>query len=249
MTLGAVNPAMYPINGSFGCGTDYFGLGATGADNFFGTNSIYNNGSYNPYMMTGMGAVPQSLWNDPLGQMNYQYDMGNTANSYMIKNNAQQVSLTDQCNALASVISDGQEDEIMKEFVELENTLKSQPQYAKCTDQEIKGIARQYFQAVTGKSLTSAIDQNASGDFATGFKKTFNLFGDDEVSKEDLLSEINGTKLKRGADATKTVGKIAGIATYAAAGAALGTFIPIPVVGNIIGGVAGAAVGILKSLF
>lgn len=245
---------------------DYFGLGLNqnvmpnnlysgynynATDNFYGTNSIYNSGyNYNPYLMTGMGTMPQNLWNNPVGQMNYQYDMSNTANSFGIKTNAQQISLTDQCNALAQVISDGQEDEIMKEFVELENTLKSQPQYAKCSDQEIKGLARQYFQAITGKSLTSAIEQNASGDFSTGFKKVFSMFGDDSVSKEDLISEINGTKLKRGAEETKIAGKVAGALTYAGVGAGIGAAVTLGnPIGAVVGGIIGAGVGIFKSIF
>lgn len=248
--------SMYPSNGYYNCGDDYFGLNSL-ANNNIANSSIYGTtGAYNPYMTPGMYSIPQNLWNDPKGQMQYQYDMNNTANGYGIKSGAQQVSLTDQCSALAQVIGSGQEDEILKEFNELSATLKSQPQYAQCSEQEIKGLAKQYFQAVTGVSLNEAIENNASGDFETGFKKSFSLFGDDNESKEDLLAEVNGTKLKRGAEATKTVGEVAGVAAIAGAGAgigaAVGTFV-FPVIGTgvgaAIGGIVGGAVGILKSIF
>lgn len=248
--------AMYPTTGYYNNGDDYFGLSSTAGNNIAGTSIYSNPGVYNPYMTPGMYSMPQNLWNDPKGQMQYQYDMSNTANGYGIKNNAQQISLTDQCTALAQVIGSGQEDEILKEFNELSATLKSQPQYAQCSEQEIKGLAKQYFQAVTGLSLNDAIENNASGDFETGFKKSFSLFGDDNESKEDLLAEVNGTKLKRGAEATKVVGEVAGVASYAAIGAGIGASLglvgsagvlsaPLAVVGGVIGG----AVGILKSIF
>lgn len=256
MTLGAVNSATYPGNGSYSSGDGYFNLNSCtnnnnasiyGATNPYTATNTYNpymamnTNMYNPYMMGGMYSTTG---------MQTQYNLNNQWQSYGIKANAQQIALTDQCNALAQVLSSGQEDEIMKEFNELENTLKTQPQFAQCTEQEVKAYAKNYFQSITGISLDKAIEENASGDFTTGFKKTFSLFGDDSTSKEDLLATVNGTRLKRGAEETKVAGEVTGIVAKVGAGAALGLAVTL---GNPIGAVVGGAIGgiacMLKAIF
>lgn len=201
MTLGNVGA----VNGGYyNSGDDYFGLSnpnmaaSTGTTNIFGTT-----GSYGGYY-----GVPQNLVNDPKGQMEYQYDMNNTASSYNVKNNAAQMTITDQCTTMASLISEGKEDEIMTKFEELESTLKSEPQFQKCSDAEIKAYAKNMFAQTTGMSLEDAINKNCQGDFSTGLTSGFHWGNADSTSKEELLAEINGTKPPTGA--AKAFGTILG---------------------------------------
>ncbi len=222
MTTGmnALNPV-----GFYSSGDDYFGL--TGATN-----------TYN--------GVSSNIWNNSTQNLQYQYGYNNTYNAYNNKYASQQLTIQDQCTSIATVLSNGQEDEVLSEFNELVSTLRSQEQYAQCSDQELRAMAKNIFQNMTGISLTDAINQNCSSSFTTGLKNVLNPFGDDSVSKEDLLAEINGTKKKKGADASKVVGEVAGIAGCAAGGAGVGFLVAGPV-GAAVGGVIGGAVGLIKA--
>ena len=187
-SMGYVNPC-----------DDYFGLYSNSGLNTGMTAGMTTGMTYPSIMNPGMYSIPQNLWNDPIGQMQYQYDMNNQYQGFNIRANAQQLTITDQCRVLAELISEGKEDEIMENFKELEATLKSQPQFAQCTDKEIKAYAQNMFAQSTGMSLTEAIKQNCKSNFSTGLSAGFFFGNGDTTSKEDLLAEINGTKKPTGA--------------------------------------------------
>lgn len=188
--VGSVTSAYTDYNNVYGTAADYTG-------NYSDTsNSLFSN----PYSYGYYG--PSS------SQVQNYYDMNNQYMSYSNKNSAQQLTLKDQCTSLAQVISEGQEDAILTEYNELVSTLASQPQYQNCNEQELKAVAKQIFQNTTGISLNDAINQNCSGNFATGLKQGFFLGNADSISKEQLISEINGTPMKGGA--SKVIGNIIG---------------------------------------
>ncbi len=198
--INALSPMGY-VNPS----DDYFGLSTmSNTTTNYMSPSIMGQGITYP----GMYSIPQNLWNDPAGQMQYQYNMNNQYQSYNNKANAGQLAVTDQCKVIAELISEGKENEIMENFVELQETLKSMPQYAQLSDKEIKSYAQNIFAQTTGVSLTEAIKQNCKSNFSTGFTSGFHLGNADNISKEELLAEINGTKPPTGA--AKTFGKILG---------------------------------------
>ncbi|MDD3237581.1 MAG: hypothetical protein PHV37_05730 [Candidatus Gastranaerophilales bacterium] len=206
---------------------DYFGLNS-GTSTATSTSSLYNS---------------SNIWGT-----NSAYGYNNPYLAYNNKMGAQNLAIQDQCAAIATVVGGGQEDEILEEFNELVTTLKSQDQYSQCSDQELKAVARNIFQNTTGVSLNEAINKNCSGSFMTGLKNAINPFGDDKTSKDDLISEINGTKKKKGANEAKVVGSAIGIAGAAAAGAGIGFAVGGPI-GAAIGGAIGGVGSFLKSLF
>ncbi len=225
------------LNDGFGSTSDYFNLNNTTgtSGNLFNTyNSGYTTGSYGTY---GAG-----IYGSTSGQLQYNYDLNNQAQSYYVKQNSGQATLAYQCKAIADVISEGQEDEVLTEFNELVSTLKSQPQYAQCNDQELKAIAQDVFANMTGMSLTDAIKTNCESSFKTGLN-LLNPFDRDSVSKEDLLAEVNGTKKKAGSGISKALGGAASVGTVAA-GAGIGF-----AVGGPIGAVVGAGIGWIATNF
>jgi hypothetical protein len=151
---------------------------------------------------------------------------------------------------LNAMIASGREDDIYKEYQKLLETMKTQPQYATLDEKQLAATAKTVYQNATGTSLTDAIEQNCSGSFATGFKKAFNIFGDDSVSKDELLEKINATPKSRGAEAKEVTGKVVGVASTAAAGAGIGFAISLGnPVGAGIGAAVGGAIGFFKSIF
>lgn len=229
MTTAVNSVGNYGYNNS----EDYFGLNS--GNTAYGTADAY--GSLNTY--GGYGNYG-NIWGGSTQILQNQYDYNNTYNSYNNKYNSEQLSVQDQCAAIATVISNGQEDEVLSEFNELVATIQSQPQYAQCSEQELKAIARNLFQSVTGVSLTDAVNANCSSSFKTGLNM-LNPFDKDTTSKEDLISEISGTKKKEGAEIAETAGKVTAVAAPAV-GAGIGF-----AVGGPIGAAVGAGIGWLAT--
>lgn len=181
-----------------------FGFGNTN----YACNPGYNTGGYGYNTYPGMYQIPQNLWNDPIGQLEYQDNLNQQSGAIYNRNSGQQLEVSNQCRVLASLIGEGKENEVLKEFQEIETALKGQQQYSKCTDQEIKAIAQSIFQQSTGVPLVDAINQNCKSNFETGLGTGFFLGNADSVSKEDLIAEINGTEPPHGG--SKIVGGIIG---------------------------------------
>lgn len=118
------------------------------------------------------------------------------------------------------------------------------------TDSQIESILNNAYSGVTGTSMTSAVTENTSSSFMTGFKEGLPLVGllFNGTSEDEALAEMSGESVSV-KDKVKEYG--GAIASGAACGAAIGSFVPVlgTGIGAAIGGAVGATQTLLKDLF
>lgn len=110
------------------------------------------------------------------------------------------------------------------------------------TDSQIKTILDQSYQAYTGESLASNAISSSKNSFLTGILEGIPLIGcllTNGNSTAEITSEVCGNELKTSEKIKEYAGSII---SGAAAGAAAGVVCPF--FGSIVGGVAGAAIGL-----
>lgn len=247
MTTGSINAVSPAITTSSGAisycapADDYFGL----YNNYNNTaGSVFNTGS----MMSGM----MNYYGNSTQQIQQYYNMNAQQQGYMNMGNVQNADIAKQCTAISTVISQGQEDQVMAEYNQLVDAIRNQPGNQMYTESQIKSLADSAYYNATGKTLTDVIEQNCDSSFETGFN-IINPFDNDKTSKEELIAELNGTKVKDGTGAAKVAGNAAGGAAAAGViGAGIGTLIcpgPGTLIGAGVGAVVGAVGGLIKGLF
>ena len=111
------------------------------------------------------------------------------------------------------------------------------------SDGQISSILNQSYANTTGQSFTSSAVDSAHSPFVTGLMEGIPIIGLMARGNSDAetLSKVTGTE-------TRVVDKISeyagSIASSAAVGAAIGTFVPIPVISTGVGAIIGGAVGL-----
>ena len=194
MSLAAINSQYSGLNGLAGYGT-------------YGASGLYN------------GANKEVI-KDNIAD---SYDLGATSTSYANKSAASSSSFTQQCQTIDYLLKEGRTDDAMAKYNELYNDMQSNPYYQNYTENEIKTLLQEKYISATGSSLVNDASQKGVSSFEAGFTSSLPGFGliCNRSSKDELIAEVTGTDISKGAKVATGVGITAGITTGAAAAGAL----------------------------
>ena len=261
-----------------------FGLGTSPVYNLPISSSMgygYNMGMYpgmgmmgmmNPYMMPTQQYLeyPNMDFKD---RLNYDrelrdlaressYTEGKSAKNYAAATDGLTGSIREACNALQTVVVEGESDQIVTQFERIVNSLRHSPLYERLQNEfkddpvrlemTLRNCAKEQFQAATGQDLKAMIQEHCDSELVNSFWNTISFGNAQKYSAEDIIAKIEGSQTPKATSGKKIVGKVGGVLAGMGAGAAAGVAIgaiggPIGWVGGlIIGGVAGL-VGALTS--
>ena len=188
--------------------------------------------------------------------MQNRFDTSRTSKQFAVLEDGQVGAIMDACRSLQAVVTEGETDQIVKQFETVVSMLKATPLYdelkaqgyhtERALDRALRNCAYEQFKAATGQDLDQMIHENCSGAFSNSFKNGMSFGGAQKFSREDLIARLHGYETPNDVPAAKALGKTASVATYLGAGAAIGA-IGGPV-GAVIGGIAGLGVGIWSAL-
>lgn len=194
MSLAAINSQYSGLNGLAGYGT-------------YGANGLY----------TG---VNKEVVKDNIAD---SYDIGATSTSYANKSAASSSSFAQQCQTIDYLLKEGRTDDAMAKYNELYNDMQSNPYYQNYSENEIKTLLQEKYISATGSSLVNDASQKGVSSFEAGFTSSLPVFGlmCNGSSKDELIAEVTGTGVSKGAQVTSGAGIVTGITTGAAAAGAL----------------------------
>lgn len=239
--------------------------------------SLYGNmgGMANPYLM-GMGGMygmnpammPQYLKYmnmDYKDRLAYDYDLRNTAReqnyqegkdakNYASATDGLTGSIREACNALQTVVIEGESDQIVEQFERIVNTLRHSPLYTRLQaefkddparlEMTLRNCAREQFQAVTGQDLKAMIQQNCDGALSNAFWNTISFGNAQKYSSEDIIAKMEGSRTPKTTGMKEAAGKVGGVTATVGAGAAVGAVVGLGPVGAVVGGAIGLVVGL-----
>ncbi len=172
-----------------------------------------------------------------------QYDVYSARQSYGNMQNIEGMNYAQRSNVIGEMLRDGRSDDAMKQFNVLCGELKASGMYGEYSNTQIRAVAQQIYQNSTGENLAEAIKGTTDGAFAKGFQNgltIFGLFGSGQTSKEEMLSEINGTKVTWEDKVGKAAGAGIGAGVTIGAGVALAKTGLLSTVGSALWGLISA---------
>lgn len=187
----------------------------------------------------------QNIWQNATNTLGYQNSYNQTASSYYNQNFSNQLNINNQASVVHSLVEEGLPTEALEKIDQLASEIKNQPCYQGISDQNARNLAIQQLGGLD--NLRASIEQNSSGSFATGMLQMtdpLGIFGDHSKSSDEVIADLQGTKVSNSSNAQKTAGNVVGVIADAGVigatigGAAIGTSI-CPVIGTIIGGLVG----------
>ncbi len=253
----------------------HFGLGNVPVYDMSIAGSMAGMG--NPYAIGGMGmgmyGMNQQYWPQYLKYMNmdykdrlaYDYDLrniareqyyqeGKDAKNYASATDGLTGSIREACNALQTVVIEGESDQIVAQFERIVNTLRQSPLYTRLQQEfkddpamlelTLKNCAREQFHAVTGQDLKALIQQNCDGALGNAFWNTISFGNAQTYSAEDIIAKMEGSQTPKSTRTREVVGKVGGVTATTGTGAAIGACVGGPV-GAIVGGIAGLIAGVI----
>ena len=231
-------------------------------------------GMSNPYAMGGMGmyGMNPQYWPQYLKYMNmdykdrlaYDYELrnlareqyyqeGKDAKNYASATDGLTGSIREACNALQTVVIEGESDQIVEQFERIVNTLRQSPLYTRLQQEfkdnpamlemTLRNCAKEQFHAVTGQDLKAMIQQNCDGTLANAFWNTITFGNAQKYSAGEVIAKMEGSEPPKSERTKAIAGKVGGVTATTGAGAALGFVVGGPV-GAVIGGAAGLIAGI-----
>lgn len=236
-------------------------------------------GAYmNPYMMNGMGGMggmmnPYRMMSPRyLEYMNMdykerlaydldlrnaarenQYVEGKSAKNYAAANDGLVGAIKAGCNALQTVVIEGEADQIVNQFERIVGALKRSSLYERFKqeyqgdpvglDMALRNAAFEQFQAATGQDLKAMIQENCDGAVSNGFWNTVTFGNSQSYSAEEIIARMEGSEPPKNVQRKKVMGKIGGVTATTLTGAAIGSI--IPGIGTAIGAIVGAGVGLV----
>lgn len=253
----------------------HFGLGNVPVYDMSIAGSMAGMG--NPYAIGGMGmgmyGMNQQYWPQYLKYMNmdykdrlaYDYDLrniareqyyqeGKDAKNYASATDGLTGSIREACNALQTVVIEGESDQIVAQFERIVNTLRQSPLYTRLQQEfkddpsmlelTLRNCAREQFHAVTGQDLKALIQQNCDGALGNAFWNTISFGNAQTYSAEDIIAKMEGSQTPKSTRTREVVGKVGGVTATTGTGAAIGACVGGPV-GAIVGGIAGLIAGVI----
>ena len=201
-----------PLDVSMGFGGVYGGGMGMGM-------GMYGMGMYNPYRMMSPRYL-EYLNMDFKDRLAYDADLRNTAREMQYtegKSSKNYASATDgltgsireACNALQTVIIEGESDQIVTQFERIVNSLRHSPLYTRLQEEfkddptrlemTLRNCAKEQFQAVTGQDLKAMIQQNCDSSLANSFWNTISFGNAQTYSAEEVIAHIEGSEAARSA--------------------------------------------------
>ena len=273
MTATASGNGLTDLNAGF---YQHFGLGNVPVYDMSMSGAMA--GMTNPYAMGAMGSMgmygmnPQ-YWPQYLKYMNmdykdrlaYDYDLrniareqyyqeGKDAKNYASATDGLTGSIREACNALQTVVVEGESDQIVEQFERIVNTLRNSPLYTRLQEEfkdnpvllemTLRNCAKEQFQAVTGQDLKAMIKQNCDGTLANAFWNTVTFGNSQRYSSEEVIAKMEGSEPPKSEKTKALAGKIGGGLATTGTGAALGFMVGGPI-GAIVGGAAGLIAGVI----
>lgn len=251
----------------------HFGLGNVPVYDMSIAGSMAGMG--NPYAIGGMGmyGMNQQYWPQYLKYINmdykdrlaYDYDLrniareqyyqeGKDAKNYASATDGLTGSIREACNALQTVVIEGESDQIVAQFERIVNTLRQSPLYTRLQQEfkddpamlelTLRNCAREQFHAVTGQDLKALIQQNCDGALGNAFWNTISFGNAQTYSAEDIIAKMEGSQTPKSTRTKEVVGKVGGVTATTGTGAAIGACVGGPV-GAIVGGIAGLIAGVI----
>ncbi len=251
----------------------HFGLGNVPVYDMSMAGSMAGMG--NPYAIGGMGmyGMNQQYWPQYLKYMNmdykdrlaYDYDLrniareqyyqeGKDAKNYASATDGLTGSIREACNALQTVVIEGESDQIVAQFERIVNTLRQSPLYTRLQQEfkdnpamlelTLRNCAREQFHAVTGQDLKALIQQNCDSALGNAFWNTISFGNAQTYSAEDIIAKMEGSQTPKSTRTKEVVGKVGGVTATTGTGAAIGACVGGPV-GAIVGGIAGLIAGVI----
>lgn len=253
----------------------HFGLGNVPVYDMSIAGSMAGMG--NPYAIGGMGmgmyGMNQQYWPQYLKYMNmdykdrlaYDYDLrniareqyyqeGKDAKNYASATDGLTGSIREACNALQTVVIEGESDQIVAQFERIVNTLRQSPLYTRLQQEfkddpamlelTLRNCAREQFHAVTGQDLKALIQQNCDSALGNAFWNTISFGNAQTYSAEDIIAKMEGSQTPKSTRTREVVGKVGGVTATTGTGAAIGACVGGPV-GAIVGGIAGLIAGVI----
>lgn len=189
------------------------GLGLiTGATSGYDYGYGYGYGTYGLYSDEYVDNVKKSLENS--------YDINTTRQSFTGRQSTETMTFTEHCQTIQYMLQEGRSDDALFEFNNMVDEMAELGQYAGYTEQQIKTLAQNQYRNATGSTLIGDISRYSDSAFSSGVKNAIpglNFFTQTN-SKEDLISEITGTKKSDYATAAKVGGALVGGVGTAAVG-------------------------------
>lgn len=148
------------------------------------------------------------------------YDLSTTRQSFTGKQSTESMTFTEHCQTIQYMLQEGRSDDALFEFNNMVDEMEELGQYSGYTEQQIKTIAQNQYRSATGSTLLGDISKYADSSFGSGVKSAIPVvnFFTQSNSKEDLISEVTGTKKSDYATASKVGGALVGGLGTAAAG-------------------------------
>lgn len=175
-----------------------------------------------------------------------------------VQANGQNLAIQDQATTIASMITQGKNDQVIPQFNELVEMLRTKPEYLQLDDRELRATAKDYFKQVAGRPIEDMVNEHCAGGFGNAFVNTlsFGLLGS-QSSKEDILANLTGTNKTNDDSVAKVAGStLGGATTGAAIGGVIGGFCGAGVfswatapIGAGIGAIVGGIAGLIKGFF
>ena len=200
---------------SLGLTTGYNSLNGLGL--ITGTTSGYGCGMYGGY--GGYYASDEYVENAKKSMEN-GYDISTTRQSFTGKQSTETMTFTEHCQTIQYMLQEGRSDDALFEFNNMVDEMEELGQYSGYTEQQIKTLAQNQYRNATGSTLLGDISKYADSSFEKKKKNAIpgvNFFTQTN-SKEDLISEVTGTKKSDYATASKVGGALVGGVGTAAAG-------------------------------
>lgn len=179
----------------------------------------------------------------------FSFREGQSAKQFAALSDGQTGNISMACRSLQAAITDGDTDQVVREFERIVNALKATPIYDKLRaegahtpeqiDLQIRDTAFRQFQAATGQDLTEMISARCDGAVANGFFNTITFGNSQKYSKEEMISKLYGKNPPKATQALKVTGKVGGVLVGIGAGAAVGSLFGGPLIGGVIGGIIG----------
>ncbi len=192
------------------------GLGLiTGNTSGYGYGSTY--GGYGLY--GGLYSSDEYVENAKKSMEN-GYDLRTTSQSFTGKQSTETMTFTEHCQTIQYMLQEGRSDDALFEFNNMVDEMTELGQYSGYTEQQIKTLAQNQYKSATGSTLLGDISKYADSSFGSGVKSAIPVvnFFTQSNSKEDLISEVTGTKKSDYATASKVGGAVVGGLGTAAAG-------------------------------
>ncbi len=231
-----------------------------------GAFGMYGMGMYNPAMMMSPRYLEyinmdykdrlayDSDLRDTAREYKYQEDL--SAKNYAFASDQLTGAIRTACNALQTVVVEGESDQIVYQFERIVNALRRSPLAEKFKEQfngdptsaemALRNAAFEQFQAATGQDLKAMIQQHCDGTLANSFWNTITFGNAQTFSAEEIIAKLEGSHAPKSEGSKKIFGKVGGTTATTLAGAGIGTLI-CPGFGTAIGAGVGLIAGVVGS--